>query len=336
MAARLFLHIGQGKTGTTTIQGFMARNGEALAGRGYLYPRLTGNGRHLELSLYAKGGNPATMPGWRRTGYDGPARLREAIERDLPAEISSSGCENVILSDEGLYRLRPGLRRIVDALAPVIGELVVIVYLRRQDDHVVSRYKHTMREGSALTLSEFIARPMTFDTWQYDALLRGLTEDFPQARLVVRVYDRARFRNGSLLQDFLDAVELPDLVYDKTYDELVRNTSLDAYTTEYLRRHNALHGRPKPALKRGLTLVSDGPDLRMEAAEHAALWEQFRPSNERLVTEFVPDAADVFLSPPKPRPGITQAEVTDEDLATVEARLQAVGPLRRRKAGRGR
>jgi hypothetical protein len=326
----VFLHIGQGKTGTSTIQDFMVSNREALAGRGYLYPVLTGKPRHLELSMYAKGDKMVNSVDWWRIPLDGPAELNALIERALPAQIVDSGCDNVVMSDEGMYQLRPGLARLVAALAQVTDELVLVIYLRRQDDHLVSRYKQTMRDGSPLLLSEFIARPKTFRTWQYDALLRGLVEDYPSARLEVRPYHRGSFRNGSLVQDFLDAIGLPDLDYDESADQVARNTSLDAYTTEYLRRHNAQHGRADRKLRRRLSAISDGPDLRLEPAEHQAMWEFFLPGNERLVQEFLPGAGDVFLSPPTIKPGLTQREVTDEDLARVEERLR---PRRARRAG---
>jgi hypothetical protein len=35
----LVLHIGSGKTGTSSIQGFLHRNRDRLATLGYLYPR---------------------------------------------------------------------------------------------------------------------------------------------------------------------------------------------------------------------------------------------------------------------------------------------------------
>ncbi|MDQ4085979.1 MAG: hypothetical protein M3165_09200, partial [Actinomycetota bacterium] len=101
---RVFLHIGQGKTGASTIQGFLARNRDSLASRGYLYPALSGWDRHLELSLYARPDSTmASAPSWWRVPWDSPAELRTAIERDLPARIAASGCENVVLSDEGLW-----------------------------------------------------------------------------------------------------------------------------------------------------------------------------------------------------------------------------------------
>lgn len=320
---RVFLHVGQGKTGTTTVQGFLSRHRAELLQRGYLYPTISGHARHGELTLYTR--DDASMVeavNFWRVPWETPAEVRAVVE-GLPAQIADSGAENVVLSDEGLWRRPPRrLATLISALKPAIGELVFVIYLRRQDEHVVSRYKQTMREGKTALLSEFVARRSTFEGWQYDATLRDLSAAFPDARMVVRPYHRSRFRERSLVQDFLDAIEVVDLEYDReAEDQLASNTSFDAYTTEFLRRHNAANGRAAPRLRRLLTDLSDGPDLRMEDEEHRALWEQFIPSNTRLVEEFAPGTEDVFLSPPVAKPGITQREVTDEDLARVEARL---------------
>jgi hypothetical protein len=321
-ASRLFLHVGQGKTGTSTIQEFLHRNRAGLAARGYLYPRLAGRARHLELSLYGRGPAMVNSVAWPQLPWDDPVALEQLIERELPVQVAESGCQNVVLSDEALYRLEnERFRRVVSALEPLADELVFVIYLRRQDEHVVSRYKQTMRDGSALLLSEFIARPQTFANWQYDAILRWMTSTFPRARLVARPYSRAHFPEGGLVQDFLEAVELSDFTGEGTGEQLVRNASLDAYTTEYLRRHNEAHGRADRKLRRRLTRISDGPDLRMEHTEHVELWERLQPSNVRLVREFMPEAEELFLSPPQVSQGITQAQVTAEDLATVERRM---------------
>ena len=46
MTRTLFLHIGSHKTGTTSIQNFLAHNRDLLAARGYGYP-VTGKGLNL-------------------------------------------------------------------------------------------------------------------------------------------------------------------------------------------------------------------------------------------------------------------------------------------------
>lgn len=323
-ARRVYLHIGQGKTGTSTIQQFLVRNRTALASHGYLYPEISGPARHLELSLYAR--PDSEMMGtsnWWRVPWDSPAGLRTAIEKELPDQIAESGCETVVFSDEGLWRMPlPALTTLVEALGP-IDELVIVVYLRRQDDHLVSRYKQSVRSGKTHLLSDLLARTATIGAWEYDRTLQDVAATFPSARLVVRAYDSSRFRERSLVDDFLEAIDLAGLDYDK--EPLLINASLDAYTTEYLRRRNVTHGRDR-RMDRRLTRLADGPDLRLEEEEHRALWEQLRPSNTRLVEEFLPDADDIFLAPPRPKNAITQREVTDDDLARVEERLSVFAP----------
>ncbi len=273
-ARRVYLHIGQGKTGTSTIQQFLARNRKALASHGYLYPEISGPARHLELSLYAR--PDSEMMGtsnWWRVPFDSPAGLRTAIEKDLPDHIAESGCDSVVFSDEGLWRLPlPGLAILVEALGP-IDQLVIVVYLRRQDEHLVSRYKQSVRSGKTHLLSDLLARTATIGAWEYDRTLRNLAAWFPSARLAVRPYDSSRFRERNLVDDFLEAIELTDLDYDT--ESLLINASLDACTTEYLRRRNVTHGRDRK-LDRRLTKLADGPDLRLEEEEHHALWEQLR------------------------------------------------------------
>ncbi|HEX5860251.1 MAG TPA: hypothetical protein VFY58_00315, partial [Nocardioides sp.] len=59
------LHIGMGKTGTTSIQGWLHRNRERLAERGILYPASPGERRHVRLGLAMQ--NPDRAPG---TSFD--------------------------------------------------------------------------------------------------------------------------------------------------------------------------------------------------------------------------------------------------------------------------
>ncbi|MGH6876239.1 MAG: hypothetical protein ACREHV_02550, partial [Rhizomicrobium sp.] len=53
MLSRCWLHIGTGKTGTTSIQHHLARNRRALLAQGYLYAMAPGSGNHHALSAFA-------------------------------------------------------------------------------------------------------------------------------------------------------------------------------------------------------------------------------------------------------------------------------------------
>ena len=63
----VILHLGIGKTGTTTIQHSMRLSRPALAERGYLYPRTPGPVRHAKFGLYFRSDEELdSMPAWHQ------------------------------------------------------------------------------------------------------------------------------------------------------------------------------------------------------------------------------------------------------------------------------
>lgn len=103
----------------------------------------------------------------------------------------------------------------------------------------------------------------------------------------------------------------------------VSNPSLDAYTTEYLRRHNLKTGRRDRPLARKLTRISDGPDLRVSPTDLLEFHKQFQASNDALVHDFFSaEDAHAFLAPLEPGSGLAQEEITDTDMERVESRLR--------------
>src|SRR5436189_3975572 len=88
-----FLHIGTGKTGTTSIQRFMTGNRDALRARGYLFPHAPGNGRQQVLTLYARN---ATH--WPLTRIREASRVIDyaSLERNFLEELQRYPVPNVV------------------------------------------------------------------------------------------------------------------------------------------------------------------------------------------------------------------------------------------------
>src|SRR6478736_5349615 len=98
------LHVGMGKTGTSTIQVFLRDNRERLAELDVLYPRSPGRGRHHRLGLAVKSDDDMVRsPEWPWEGQDRPARFRRTVQRRLLAEIERSDLSRVLLSEEILF-----------------------------------------------------------------------------------------------------------------------------------------------------------------------------------------------------------------------------------------
>lgn len=351
----LVLHIGTGKTGTSSIQRFMHRNRERLAGAGVLYPRSPVRGRHLHLSVYAQSDEKLpTMASWRRLGLSSPAKFRKSFPRELAREIHESGLSRVLLSDEALYGAPDDalqrLRGLTDALA---ASLRVVVYLRRQDDHLVSRYQQVVKTGETRRLTEPTSRPGSPGsneswasrqgpkTYDYFARLQKWKRMLEPDELVVRRFERESFVDGSLYQDFLEATRIDERAEDMDQVETA-NESLDAEAVEFLRIVNILREEHEeaaacaPANRRmvmRLAEACDGPTLTMPTPlldEFMSRWEQ---SNQRVAREMLGDATGQLFAGPRKTSGTTAKQYLDPSrldhyLTFLELPEQMHAPLR--------
>ncbi|HET7328285.1 MAG TPA: hypothetical protein VFJ14_13485, partial [Nocardioidaceae bacterium] len=268
----IVLHIGTGKTGTSSIQYLLRDNRDRLARLGHLYPQTPGRARHGRLGLFIKSdAGLENSPEWHRQKESDPATFRKAFRRDLLSEIGGSGLSRVLLSDEILFgSTDPALRRLRRLTDPIAQSLRLVVYLRRQDDHMVSRYQQGVKIGRVLRLDEWAQHDMA-DLYDYHARLRRHQQLLAPTGFVIRRYERDSFVDGSLYQDFLEAVGIDARVEDLEQGPN-RNTSLDAESVEFLRVLNLYRVENEAAtvglidnrrLVTRLAEVSTGPSLTL-------------------------------------------------------------------------
>lgn len=188
---RLILHIGTHKTGTTAIQGWLAREGAALAREGVHYGA-TNRPPHPDIpkhtSLY-------------RALAEGRADSELAAIR---ADHAAAGLPHLVLSEEGLslpcYRAFAPMR----ALAAQY-DITVVALLRRQDYLMESHWNQLCKQGqTGLSLPAFVDRDWHRRRREYDLIL-----DFWSgfARVEARAYDPAI--EGGAVAQFLEAAGLP-------------------------------------------------------------------------------------------------------------------------------
>jgi len=314
------LHIGCEKTGTTSIQQFLRRNRAVLKARGILYPRAPGDVRHVELGLYALADDALPRDRiWQRDGYSDPDLFRRRLRRRLLREVTATGASAVVLSDEALYRVGPEsmarLRGLIDELSERVR---IVVYLRRQDDHLISRYQQAVKLGEVLDLDAWSHRDFSgiYDYW------RRVTQwqhAFDPATVAVRPFERVRFPEGSLVQDFLDTAGL-DVRADDLRSTTPRNESLGVEGVELLRVLNlhrvenrgATPGRisNRPLVKR-LRQVDCGPQVTLPAARLDQFMSQWEESNRRVARELMDDASGELFHTDRKTDGTTIRQLLD-------------------------
>jgi hypothetical protein len=267
--------------------------------------------------------------------------FRRTFRRQLFREITESGQSRVLFSDEALYASSDeALRRLRRFAGRFARSRRLVLYLRRQDDHLVSRYQQVVKTGETRRLSERAENP-DVKTYDYYARLRTWDRLLEPNEFVVRRFERDRFVDGSLYQDFLDAVGI-DVRADELTQAETRNESLDAESVEFLRILNILRADDETAaslvkvdraLVRMMAAASTGPTLTLPSPFLDDFMAQWEESNRRVAREYLGDeSGQLFRAARKTRRTTTEQYLDpsrlDHFIALLELPEQMHAPLR--------
>lgn len=204
----LYLHIGIHKTGSSSIQYFLSSNSELLEKENYYYPK--------EGSYYhpvPKSQSPLSMmllgkvPDYLRKI---PLTKTKCIQ-DIQKDIKQSICKNVVVSSEHL-RVLKNLDQIIELrniFLPIVDNIKVLVYLRRQDLALESAWRQNIKNGAkTLSFDDYLDNQIVFaergyDRFDYSALLNNFAHVFGADNLIVRLFETGQLHQGCVVLDFL-------------------------------------------------------------------------------------------------------------------------------------
>jgi len=168
---KLILHVGIPKTGTTSIQNFLADNPVFLANHGFIYPK-TGQVQNMHLDLCLK--------------------LTEEIRSSLKKEIHKAGQKTVIMSSEIFWG---SLNPPVASWLSEHFETTVIIFIRRQDKWIESVWRQLLKDSNYRKSSD-LTDPLKLSeaSWlhEWDARIRQFKEWFGEDSVHVRLYDETK------------------------------------------------------------------------------------------------------------------------------------------------
>ena len=215
----LILHIGTIKTGTTSLQHYLLLNREVLLRQGVDYIQFTpqegplspGARNGIFLSRYC------LALTWQKEFKDTISDFEENYNR-LAAALK--GSSRVLISDENFsnyatkrwdeqYNPESYWRE----MARIIKELgasktTIIVYLRRQDEYVISSWKERVRGGwTDQPFRDYLKHEDRKYELNYNILLDAIHNSFsPSANLIVRSYNQATSSGTDIFHDFCEAL----------------------------------------------------------------------------------------------------------------------------------
>lgn len=207
----IYLHIGPHKTGTSTLQAWLAANRKLIASLGYCYPGKSENHHILarQVSSYAR------------------RRLIPPLFGEYLKQIDNY--TNGIISSENLDVLDD---REIKAFRTWLGSrpVTIVVYARAPWDRSASmlgeqlkRLKRT-RWGSEWGANFKGVLPGLTDRSSLPSILQAWSSVFGRSNIKLRILDKAALVGGGLITDFLDAIGMSASdVFQKSLSVSVKN-----------------------------------------------------------------------------------------------------------------
>lgn len=305
---KALIHIGIPKSGTSSIQAFLSRNRASLAGQGVLYAPFNPDfGSQFELPVTAlEACGDRIVPELERRRLGLVTRAHQAAyvaEYDsyLSGVLRSTKCDLFIGSSEHIHAwlISPAHILALDRfLSARFTQVRYLVYLRAQDELVVSGYSEAIRRGATHDFQTHLLRHGRQSHWSSVRQWRGGVG----SRLLVRLTCADALKGGDLLTDFcsiagIDAANLdrpPRVNAALSRGEIALRRRLNR-VLPVLGRDGRLHPVYQLALHSMAPLARRYPErIGLSDAERAEVLEQNRGDNEKIRKRYFKDRPALF------------------------------------------
>ena len=240
----IYLHIGTEKTGTTTIQRFLAHNRKLLSKQGILHPKCLSAENHTRVAIYADQADQ-TQDLWSHQSIrNGSERdqFNSKLKEEFQSEVRKSKPQKIILSNEHCSsRLldEASIDHLRGLLTPFSSNIRVVLYLRRQDEFLLSSYATAIKSGktTALAVPNVMENnPWVHKRYRYRPLIDRWANVFGKENIVIRTFDRALMHGEDVIEDFKHTLGIET---DSFTVPEVQNESMGADVIEFLRMLNS-------------------------------------------------------------------------------------------------
>jgi len=203
---RVVLHVGLPKTGSTSIQSFLAENADELDRKGYVFPLLQGRG--------------SDIPGYhtdlfralhRKLHINNSERILETWQSAIDTFVENRIYHTFIISHESLGMTHGPIDYL--RLSQMFRGLPVevVIYLRSAEEWLTSFYEHLVRGAPRLArLPNNFHHMRRYIEVGFEGILKELAFKIPTATFDVIAFDAAK-KSPGIVPSFFEAIRAPQM-----------------------------------------------------------------------------------------------------------------------------
>lgn len=314
MTKKIIIHIGTFKTGTTSIQTYFAENEEALSTNGLNISTV-----HREFITGALGHHNLALL-WQ--GYTKPeTELLSGIEEWRKVAVESDSVQgDLVVSTEALcltfFRSEQAIRDIKLALEDRCVEFVI--YLRRQELYAYACYNQNVKGGMRYDDFSFNNPPEGNEFYDYYKLINRVKNNYPNAVIKVRPYEKEQMLNGDSVYDFMSTINYPiEELSLPVPHRSQSNVSLTPRKLEVCKLLNKLNEN-KDIYERNkinyfiLNNIECSDEVSYYEQESIDFYNQFHSSNKQVAQEYLNKGA-LFVNKPSMRSGVPKPSILSHE-----------------------
>lgn len=277
MVQEVWLHIGTAKSGTTALQHYYNENRTALSEAGLKYITAPGHSSANKLVIAINKNREEELA---------------KISAHITEQIRSGMERTALISSEMFFGMAP--EKILSAL-PVLRDypLNILVYLRRQDRYIESKYLQKMKNGRFKgTIWDYIKKFQGSGS-DYQAELRPWMNE--ECEVFPRICEAEKLVGGSVVPDALTVMGFGELAA-RIPENRIENTSPSIGRIQLMQALQAA-GHPKVRqIQRALPPDPNGKARVLTQAERRQWLAQYETSNEALRRTYFPGLTQLFAT----------------------------------------
>ena len=277
---KAILNIGQQKTGSTSLQYFWEKNRQQLRDKGVLYPKSLGVNKQVK--IFAQ--------------HEQIQDPNSALVRSFVKERDRSDFSTVLFSEENLYVCKAHIKEhIKEFLLQHFTEIEIVVYLRRQEEHIPSHYQQAVKGRVGLPLDQWIKKMVKIKNqyYQYDRVLDVWATLFPDAQ--IRVVPFSIVKEQSLYTHCLSYLGIDNVGLNMDVPSL--NQSWDRRSIELFRIVNFIAKEQPELVGEDMRIdlrkyiledlqQNKGDKITLSQEQLDLIYESTHESNERLINKY--------------------------------------------------